>query len=562
MGQSITAKAGIFSLAASLALVASPAGACGGLFCSSSSPVNQAAERIIFAQDEDENITQIVEISYSGEAEKFAWVLPVPGTPTPGVSSAQVFDQVQASTNPIYQLNTDRKSCGIGFGAQLSNSAPAAEFSGNTPAIQILDSGQVGPFNYDTIRVDTGDSDPAEVAVEWLDDNGYDLGPRGAEVLRPYLESGLNLIAFRLTKGTSTGAIRPISLEYKAKEMSIPILPTAVAAQADMPILVWILGEARAVPLNYKSLELNELLINWFNPGPSYNQVVNAAADEAGGQGFVTEFAGSPASAIDLRSAFPLDVRLVAARGNTLVQQVSELARNYGGFDGFSQAATEHLGIAESDMPNFISCTACYFDLSEIDLGMGGGTAGNRSLEAQEVDAFMAELEKSVVGPLIDAADLFDNHSKVTRLYTTMSADEMDLDPAFSFNPELGDVSNVHTAEQVIYCDDDFRITLPDGRKVFGTGSVWPFVIGESEMPANARVLQHSVSGPGTVLTDNQDAIKKHYKDSKADKRGGCSTGGGPTPGPVPWGVFVAVALSAGASMRRTKRTALRPERS
>ena len=46
------------------------------------------------------------------------------------------------------------------------------------------------------------------------------------------------------------------------------------------------------MPDNYKALELNEALINWFNPMSNYNEVVSAAADEAGGQGFVTEFAG------------------------------------------------------------------------------------------------------------------------------------------------------------------------------------------------------------------------------------------------------------------------------
>ena len=46
------------------------------------------------------------------------------------------------------------------------------------------------------------------------------------------------------------------------------------------------------MPANYKALELNEALINWFNPMSTYNDVVSAAADEAGGQGFVTELAG------------------------------------------------------------------------------------------------------------------------------------------------------------------------------------------------------------------------------------------------------------------------------
>ena len=72
----------------------------------------------------------------------------------------------------------------------------------------------------------------------------------------------------------------------------IPIRPTAVAANDDMGVMVWVLGESRAVPVNYKALELNQALINWLNGARNYNQVVIAAANEAGGQGFVRERAG------------------------------------------------------------------------------------------------------------------------------------------------------------------------------------------------------------------------------------------------------------------------------
>ena len=74
---------------------------------------------------------------------------------------------------------------------------------------------------------------------------------------------------------------------------------TAVAANDDMGVLTWVLGSARAVPANYLSLELNEARINWFNAASNYNSVVTAAANDAGGQGFVTELAGSTRTLAD-----------------------------------------------------------------------------------------------------------------------------------------------------------------------------------------------------------------------------------------------------------------------
>jgi hypothetical protein len=119
--------------------------------------------------------------------------------------------------------------------------------------------------------------------VAWLEENGYDVSNVGADLLASYLEGGLDLIAFRLTKGNDAGSIRPISLSWSADYPVIPIRPTAVAANDDMGILVWVLGSARAVPINFYHLELNEAKINWFNPGPTYNDVIIAAGDEAGG---------------------------------------------------------------------------------------------------------------------------------------------------------------------------------------------------------------------------------------------------------------------------------------
>ena len=58
-----------------------------------------------------------------------------------------------------------------------------------------------------------------------------------------------------------------------------------------MGLMVFVAADERAVPVNYPSLELNDAAIDWFNPNVSYPNVVNLAADEAGGQGFVTEFA-------------------------------------------------------------------------------------------------------------------------------------------------------------------------------------------------------------------------------------------------------------------------------
>jgi hypothetical protein len=184
---------------------ATPARACGGLFCSAATPVNQAAERIIFSYDKpNKKVTAVVEILYQGPSEKFAWVLPVPGIPQVGVSTSALLDRLQAATNPSYSIQrTWGGQCGGAADAGLAR-PPSANPAGGPAmggsAVNVLAAGSVGPYDYEVIMVNPANSDPAMVAIDWLKANGYDVSALGPEVLRPYLRDGLNLLAFKLSR--------------------------------------------------------------------------------------------------------------------------------------------------------------------------------------------------------------------------------------------------------------------------------------------------------------------------------------------------------------------------
>ena len=88
----------------------------------------------------------------------------------------------------------------------------------------------------------------------------------------------------------------PSPLTYAAEVPGIPIRLTAVATEPDLGILAYVLGEHRAVPTNYLHVQINEAAIDWFFGGFNYANIVTQAANEAGGQAFVTEYAGSSES--------------------------------------------------------------------------------------------------------------------------------------------------------------------------------------------------------------------------------------------------------------------------
>ena len=499
--------------AAAVGFHAEPARACGGFFCSQSAPVEQTAEEIIFAENGNGTVTAVISIRYQGPAEKFAWVLPVAGVPDVSVSSNIVFDRLRASTAPSYSVNTMVEGTCKGGNSSFdpneflnegrSQDAGSAVDDADG-GIDVLASGQVGPFVYEVISVDPALDDAAQSAVDWLNDNGYDVTGIGPDVLRPYLADGLNLIAFKLQKGPNitSGSIRPVVITYEG-QATIPIRPTAVAAADDMGVRVWVTGSAQAVPINYKSLVLNEALIDWFRNGSNYEAVVTAAADEAGGQGFVTEM-GAPTTQLDgiVFPAWQEQQWLEYSRrefsdGFELIQQAQFQFR---GWDGWREAVCGAV-----TLPQNVTC-----DMFGRDPNSYRGVA--------EIDQtlFLRTLYEGVVRPVMRAQDLLIARPYFTRLFSTMSAEDMTMDPAFDFNPDLADVSNQHVADAIVECnsaisyeDAPWRLLLPQGGVLRGKGRfpTWPLELDDG-VPANFLVVQLGTKGSGKVVTDNGEMIR------------------------------------------------------
>ncbi|HYP76447.1 MAG TPA: DUF2330 domain-containing protein [Polyangiaceae bacterium] len=503
--------------------------ACGGFFCNQSQPVNQAAEGIIFADNGDGTVTAVIQIKYQGPSKNFSWLLPISSVPKSdsdiGVASDLAFQRLQAITNPSYSLTTTTEGTCLtnnfnGAGGAASGgfaSGPTASVDSPGKGVTVEASGVVGSFEWTVISLDKSTTDPAEVAVEWLKDNGFDVPSIGPEKLGPYLKSGLYLLALKLTKGADAGSIRPIVLTYQGTQASIPVKLTAVAANDDMGVLAWVLGKSRSVPQNYLSLELNEARINWFNAASNYNSVVIDAANDAGGQGFVTEFAGASSTLKNTIWSVNDELSWTNFKGS-LYQSFSEFFNRaygqYGQWDGFWDATRAAVTLPSSvSFDDFKLCPSCYAEQIQFS-----------------PSAYVAALEKSVIAPVKLVQNLIDAHPAITRMYTTLSADEMTLDPLFAFNPDLPDVSNRHTANRVVECNPKvsfseapWRIELPQGGVIRGVGSQglgsWPQPL--VELPPNFSIVRTGESGTGKVLENNADAIGDLLASYNADVESG-----------------------------------------
>lgn len=192
------------SLALGTSLIPQEATACGGFFCSQAQGVNQAAERIVFAKNDNGTVTAVIEIQYQGPSDEFSWLLPIPSVPMGDqiqVASSLSFQRLQIATNPQYALTTRIEgtcdtALNIGAGGSASTGGPFPSSSGGSGGgsadngVTVEASGLVGSFEWAVISLDSSLSSPADAAVTWLDDNGYDVPAGAPGLLGPYLQEG------------------------------------------------------------------------------------------------------------------------------------------------------------------------------------------------------------------------------------------------------------------------------------------------------------------------------------------------------------------------------------
>jgi hypothetical protein len=255
--------------------------ACGGLFCSST-PVDQNAERILFKVRADGRTDMIVQISYQGQAEDFAWLLPLGEPPS----------EQDLGTFPQAALNALDAQTGVvisrGCFSRGAGSVPA-------PTVQVADEDSHGVDVY--LRAQIGNyevavigSTDASASAEWLHDNGFRLSDAMLGFLELYTSEGMKFLALKLLPDKDVTDITPFKLTLPGETPSIPLRLSAVAAEPEMGIVVWIFADQRYEPANAQELSIDNADLRFDTSFQSnWLTLVARAADEAEGRGFVVE---------------------------------------------------------------------------------------------------------------------------------------------------------------------------------------------------------------------------------------------------------------------------------
>lgn len=553
--------------------------ACGGLFCDGPSafqplPVAQNGENVVFSMTRDpaggaSHLIAHIQILYTGDAAKFSWVVPVDAVPQVEVGTDQLFTALARVTQPQFNAAYATEGTCIPdsnhgeFGTPTAGpqgtggstgSADAGNVSGR--GVTVISQGAVGPFDTAVVKSD----DPMALKV-WLHDNGYVVSDQAAEIIDAYVREAKYFVALKLLNGKDTSSIQPVVLKFDANEACVPLRLTAIAANPDMPVRLWVLADHRAVPIkNFRELKLDEARIDWTSRGANYNALLGEAANDAGRNAFVAEYAGTSTIAAGLlwspgqfdeaalrAAATPVVfVQLLASMGLAGDAQTLPLLRKFIPIP----AAVQDMGITDAQ---FYSNLSLYWGQYAITADLPGLTD---------------QVVKILIEPRRLAQLMIDAQPYLTRLNTFISPEEMTADALFNINADLPDVSNVHTATFRTMCGDmrysacnaPIRLELPDGRMTWvrsaGTETTCTYrpvqLGGLASLPAAEMVWQRETTGAGMAIKDNTSAIRDGLEENdRALGMSGCSCA---MAGPAAPGLAGATLALAGLALVRRRR--------
>jgi hypothetical protein len=465
--------------------------ACGGTFCDNGPmpmPVDQTGENIAFVMLPG-MVEAHIQIQYRGEAAQFSWILPVQALPEVEVGSQGLFDRLLATTVPTYSFTTQFDNCGpvTGAGSFTASSSASGTTTGGTggpggPPVVVFQK-PVGAFDVTVLQ---GGTTPE--VIKWLTDNQYGVPTNASALLDGYVANHFLFVAVKLTGGKGIDQIHPLIVRYPGTNPCVPIKLTAVAAVNDMGVRTFFLGSRRVVPKNYKHVEPNLVKFDWFNAATAYNDLVSRAIDSevANGKAWVTEYAG-PTAIVGAQPIAPSSWNAApfATVAPVGVVQLLQSQNFMSCFGGGGQCQYNHVlilpllhqylpppaslvanGMTITDptmVENyFYSCLACYQD--KIDVTKWNGPN------------FANDLSKRIIEPSKHADSLLSTWPYLTRMFTTLSPVEMDLDPEFLERDGLNNVPQINVqATQRVTCDSRAGMVLPDGRNVgLISQGTWP----------------------------------------------------------------------------------------
>ena len=178
-------------------------------------------QAVIFYENNQE--TLVLSVSFQGNAEDFAWIVPTPSRPEVSKSSDELFTYLQELTTPLYDYPQPLPLMGV---------SPVGY---DEKGVYVLETKQI-----DYYQIAVLEANDADALSQWLKDNGYEYPESSKYILDSYIQSGWYFTAIKIVDDypsanveyqLNSGHAIPLKLEFAANKIVYPLKISAVEHQ-------------------------------------------------------------------------------------------------------------------------------------------------------------------------------------------------------------------------------------------------------------------------------------------------------------------------------------------
>ncbi|MEV7982974.1 DUF2330 domain-containing protein [Streptomyces sp. NPDC086519] len=207
--------------------------ACGALVPDASRQVTVRREESALRWDGSRE--QIVlRLTVDGDADRTAWIMPVPHRATVALADPALFDQLHTLTAPAHRTRhhfwPEDGDWPLTTGGTASPGRPPGA-GAPAPRVGVVDRQRLGPF--DVAQLTATDSGALD---GWLRGNGFPFPPRLNTALQPYVADHWEYVAVRLAPATAgtplRGALDPLRVAFASER---PVYPMRLSRFAATP---------------------------------------------------------------------------------------------------------------------------------------------------------------------------------------------------------------------------------------------------------------------------------------------------------------------------------------
>jgi hypothetical protein len=268
--------------------------ACGGAFYEGSDVISQGtAHRVAIAMTGGKTV-HWDSISHVGAPKDFAWVVPVPATPSDvQLAGVDFFDWLDAESAPtVYPAPRYVDDSGSGFGCGSdteSRTNLAGGIQVRPQGVTVRGQGSVGHYDYAILKAGTGSA-----LFDWLIMNGYTMQATATPLLQWYIDAGWAFVALRVNAFVGAHSLQPVRITYPGEIAALPIHLLRMGPETPVPYVLWVLADKYYEAKTYKNALIDPKRLRWITTTETsnYEDIFAKTLAEQGGDVFVTEYAG------------------------------------------------------------------------------------------------------------------------------------------------------------------------------------------------------------------------------------------------------------------------------